>query len=60
MTSCKHEIDELTIEHSKKYGRVGRCLKCGCKMFATTIITESKRGRPHMSKKQRRKNRGKK
>jgi len=60
MNICKHEINPDTVKWHPRYGRVGKCKLCKIRMFATTIINEPKRERPHISKKQRRKNRGKK
>ena len=55
LSRCEHEIDEKTIVYDKRYGRTGRCVKCGIEICAMRINHKPKRTRPKMKKKERRK-----
>ena len=52
---CDHEMDPATERYDHKRGRVGYCLKCEKKVYFTKFITNPKRERAKMKKKQRRK-----
>ncbi len=52
---CKHEIDLTTMKYSRRCGREGYCIKCKRKVHLTTFISQPKRERAKMKKKQRRK-----
>ena len=49
MAICQHEIDPETLEYHKKYGRIGRCKKCGCKMYLTRFIKQVNKKPPRTS-----------
>lgn len=53
MTACRHEIDIDNITYDKRYGRIGYCKKCGCRLRYMRLNNTPKRTRVKMKKKQR-------
>jgi hypothetical protein len=52
---CRHEIDPDSLEYSKRYGRIGKCKLCGCKIRQTKYVNINKPKIPKMNKKERKK-----
>lgn len=50
---CNHEIDESTLTYHPKYGRIGYCKKCGCKMYRSLINEKPKARKDKLSKKEK-------
>ena len=52
-TACNHEIDDTTKRFVEGKGFVGVCKFCGVKLVRARFASVRPRNRPHMSKKER-------
>lgn len=50
---CEHKIDDDTKKYVQGTGFIGECKKCGVRLVQSTRLSVQPRNRPHMSKKQR-------
>ncbi len=50
---CDHEINDDTKRYVQGTGFIGECKKCGVRLVQSRYQSVKPRNRPHMSKKQR-------
>ena len=57
LAKCQHEADPATLKYNPRYGREGVCKLCGKRVSVVRYTDHPRRGRPHMTKKERRRSR---